>query len=283
MARLLLRKRSALFSVVLVCGVALLAIAAPILPLADPSQQDLVGRLMPPVWSAHGSWDHLLGTDHLGRDILSRIVWGARVSLIVGLSAVAIAGTLGVTAGIVAGYFGGLLDTILMRLADAQLAIPFILLVIAVVSVVGSGIEKVVVILGVTGWVIYARVARAEVLSIREREYVQAARALGATNPRILRRHIFPNILGSVAVIASIEVANVILIESTLGFLGLGVQPPTPSWGNMLGEGRDYLLTASWLATLPGLALAITSLSINILGDFLRDVFDPRTLEQQGA
>jgi peptide/nickel transport system permease protein len=166
-----------------------------------------------------------------------------------------------------------------MRLADGQLAIPLIYLVIAVVSVVGPGLQKVIPVLGVTGWVIYARVARADVLSIREREYVHAARAHGATAPRIVLGHVLPNVLGSLAVVASIEVANVILLESTLGFLGLGVQPPTPSWGNMLGEGRDYLLTAWWLATMPGLALAITAFSINVLGDLLRNVFDLKSLD----
>lgn len=266
-------------AVVLVVLVFSAAIAAPLLGLADPLEQDLVSRLIPPVWDPAGSWAHPFGTDQLGRDILSRVVWGGRVSLIVGVSAVLISGVLGVLAGTTAGYFGGRLDNILMRIADGQLAIPFILLVIAVIAVVGPGIEKVVPVLGVTGWVIYARVARSEALSIREREYVQAARALGATDLLILVRHVLPNLMGSIVVVASIEIANVILIESSLGFLGLGVQPPTPSWGNMLGEGRDYLITSWWLATLPGLVLAITALSINILGDFLRDVLDPHLLD----
>ncbi len=277
--RRLLRDRAAVASLLVLATVVILAIAAPLIPAADPLEQDLVGRLVPPAWDADGSRDHLLGTDHLGRDLLSRVIWGARVSLVVGVSAVLISGLLGVSAGVVAGYFGGQVDNVLMRLADGQLAIPFILLVIAVISVVGPGIQKVIPVLGVTGWVIYARVARSEVLTIREREFVQAARALGAPASRIVLRHVTPNILGSVAVVASIEVANVILLESALGFLGLGVQPPTPSWGNMLGEGRDYLATSWWLATMPGLALAITALAINVLGDFLRDVLDPRSLD----
>jgi len=253
------------------------AAAAPLLPLADPFDQDLVGRLLPPAWDTDGAWSHPLGTDQLGRDLLSRVIWGARVSVVVGVSAVVISGIIGVSGGVVAGYFGGWLDNIIMRIADGQLAIPFILLVIAVISVVGPGIEKVVPVLGITGWVIYARVARAEVLSLREREFVLAARASGAGAARILLRHIRPNILGSIAVVASVEVANMILLESSLGFLGLGVQPPTPSWGNMLGEGRDYLTTAWWLATLPGLALATSALAITVLGDFLRDLLDPRS------
>lgn len=270
------RDPSACVALAVLVVLVFLAIGAPALPIADPLDQDLVGRLLPPVWAPDGSWAHPLGTDQLGRDILSRVIWGARVSLLVGVAAVIISGLIGVSAGVLAGYFGGWLDNILMRIADGQLAIPFILLVIAVISVVGPGIEKVVPVLGITGWVIYARVARAEVLSVREREFVLAARALGAPALRILGRHVGPNILGSIAVVASVEVANVILLESSLGFLGLGVQPPTPSWGNMLGEGRDYLTTAWWLATLPGLALATTALSITVVGDFLRDVFDPR-------
>jgi peptide/nickel transport system permease protein len=273
----LLRDRWACAALAFLVVLVLLAITAPLLPMADPLDQDLAGRLLPPAWTANGSWAHPLGADQLGRDILSRVIWGARVSLVVGVSAVAISGVLGVLAGVLAGYFGGWVDNILMRIADGQLAIPFILLVIAVISVVGPGIEKVVPVLGITGWVVYARVGRAEVLSLREREFVLAARAAGAGPVHILSRHIRPNILGSVAVVASVEVANVILLESSLGFLGLGVQPPTPSWGNMLGEGRDYLTTAWWLATLPGLALATTALSITILGDFLRDFFDPRS------
>ncbi len=273
-----MRDRGALVSVAVLLLIVGLALAAPLLPVADPLEQNLVGRLVPPGWTAEGSWEHPLGTDQLGRDILSRVVWGARVSLVVGISAVLIAGTLGVSIGVLAGYVGGHVDNLLMRLADGQLAIPFILLVIAVIAVVGPGIEKVIPVLGITGWVIYARVARAEVLSIRGREFVQAVRALGASPSRIVLGHILPNILGSIAVVASVEVANVILLESALGFLGLGVQPPMPSWGNMLGEGRDYLATSWWLASLPGLALAITALSITMLGDFLRDVLDPRSI-----
>jgi peptide/nickel transport system permease protein len=276
--RRLVRDRGAIVAVAVLLTVVVFAVAAPLLPIADPLEQDLVGRLVPPAWTSDGSWAHPLGTDQLGRDILSRIVWGARVSLIVGVSAVLIAGALGVSIGVIAGYAGGRVDNVLMRIADGQLAIPFILLVIAVIAVVGPGIEKVIPVLGVTGWVIYARVARAEVLSIREREFVQAVRALGAQPWRIVLGHILPNITGSIVVVASVEVANVILLESALGFLGLGVQPPMPSWGNMLGEGRDYLATSWWLASVPGLALAITALAITILGDFLRDVLDPRSI-----
>src|SRR6266487_5381612 len=185
-ARRLRRDRAAAVSLMVVAAIVGLAVAEPIMPLADPLEQDLVARLIPPAWSAAGSFEHLLGTDQLGRDILSRVIWGAQISLIVGISAVVISGLLGVTAGVLAGFFGGRVDNVLMRIADGQLAIPFILLVIAVISVVGPGIQKVIPVLGVTGWVIYARVSRSEVLTVREREYVQAAHALGASTPRIL-------------------------------------------------------------------------------------------------
>lgn len=217
-----------------------------------------------------------LGTDQLGRDILSRLIYGARISLAVGAAAVLISGVLGVAGGIAAGFYGGFVDEALMRLADLRLALPFILLVIAVIAVFGPGFFNVIVILGLTGWVPYARVVRAEVLSIREREFVVAARVLGARDSRLMFRHILPNIVASAIVIGSLELAQMIVTESALSFLGLGVRPPTPSWGNMLGEGRDYLLTSWWLATFPGLAITVTAVSVNLVGDWLRDVLDPR-------
>ncbi|MCL5075504.1 MAG: ABC transporter permease [Chloroflexi bacterium] len=275
-ARRLARDWPALGSLLILAVIIAIAVLAPLVAPHDPLEQDLAHRLLPPFWQEGAQRAFLLGTDQLGRDILSRIIWGAQVSLLVGFAAVAVSGFLGLVAGTVSGYFGGWADQILMRLADGQLAIPFILLVIAVVSVVGPGIRNVIAVIGVTGWVVYARVIRSEVLSLREREFVLAARAAGASDRRILTVHVLPNVLGILAVVASIEVANVILLESALGFLGLGVQPPTASWGNMLGEGRDYLTTSWWLATWPGLALAITALSINVLGDFLRDALDPR-------
>jgi peptide/nickel transport system permease protein len=250
------------------------AVLAPFI-LPDPLQQRIDQRLQPPFW-AGGTGEHLLGTDQLGRDILSRLVHGSRVSLIVGFTAVGVAGLIGVAAGIVAGFYGGLVDEIIMRLVDLRLAMPFILLVIAVIAVFGPSLFNLVVVLALTGWATYARVVRAEVLSIREREFVLAARSMGASNWRLMTRHVMPNTVASAIVIGSLELAQMIVTESALSFLGLGIQPPTPSWGNMLGQGRDYLMTHWWLATFPGLAIALTAVSINLVGDWLRDLLDPR-------
>ena len=252
-----------------------IAIGAPFVAPHDPYVQALDKRLQPPFWSG-GSLTHPLGTDQVGRDILSRLIYGARISMAVGLAAVLISGSLGVTAGVMAGFYGGFVDEGLMRLVDLRLALPFILLVIAVIAVFGPSTFNLVAILGLTGWAPYARLVRAEVLSTREREFVTAARSLGASDRRLMIRHILPNTLASAIVIGSLELAQMIVTESALSFLGLGVQPPTPSWGNMLGEGRDYLLIHWWLATFPGLAIALTAVAINLVGDWLRDVLDPR-------
>ncbi len=219
---------------------------------------------------------HALGTDHLGRDILSRIIFGSRIALLVGLAAVVISGVLGMVIGLVAGYFGGRMDDFLMRLADIQLAFPFILLAIAVIGVLGPSLRNIIIVIGVSSWVVYARVVRGEVLSIREREYVQAAVALGSRHWRVLMPHVLPNTFTPWLVVATLDMARVIVIESALSFLGLGVQPPTPTWGGMLADGRVYLSTAWWLATFPGLAILITVLGINLFGDGLRDTLDPR-------
>jgi peptide/nickel transport system permease protein len=257
---------------------AFIAIFAPVLTKYDPTSVDLAVRLKPPMPFKGSTSEHILGTDALGRDIAARLANGARVSLLVGIVAVFISGVLGVSLGLVTGYFGGWFDDVLMRLADVQLAFPFILLMLAVLAVIGPGLWNLILVLGVTGWVTYARVVRGQVFSLREKEYIIAARSIGSSSLRIIFLHIMPNVLGPVIVIASFAVASTIVAEASLSFLGLGVKPTTPTWGMMLSDGREYIRTAWWLTTLPGLALAITVLGINLLGDWLRDVLDPRTL-----
>src|SRR5574337_1290099 len=269
-------------------GIVLLAIAcallAPWLAPHDPFLQAVSARLIPPVWDAGGTWTYPLGTDPLGRDLLSRIIYGARVSISAGALAVLVAMTLGVLLGLLAGYYGGAADTVISNLVNIMLAFPFLLLALAAIAVVGPSFGNMIVVLGATGWPIYTRVVRAETLKYREREFVQAARALGLGSWRIIRAHVLPNLLNTIIVMASLEVARMIILESFLSFLGLGIQPPTPSWGAMLGEGRVYMLTHWWLAAFPGLAIFVTTLGINLFGDGLRDVLDPhRVLTPAGA
>jgi ABC-type dipeptide/oligopeptide/nickel transport system permease subunit len=260
------------------------AVLAPVLAPHDPYAQAVSARLTPPVWESGGSWRHPLGTDPLGRDILSRIIHGARVSIAAGTLAVVVSMTLGVVLGLVAGYYRGVPDSVISNLVNTLLAFPFLLLALAAAAAVGPGFTNMVVVLGVTGWPIYTRVVRAETLKYRERDFVQAARALGGGSLRILRRHVLPNLVSTIIVMASLEVARMIILESFLSFLGIGIQPPIPSWGAMLGEGRVYTLTHWWLAAFPGAAIFVTTLGINLFGDGLRDVLDPhRILLQPGA
>ncbi len=270
------RGRTGLVGTVVVLAVVVTGVLAPWLAPHPPNDQDIARRLRPPLWMDSGSPTNVLGTDQLGRDILSRIIYGSRVSLLVGVTAVTISGGMGVLLGLLAGYFGGWLDIVIMRLADVQLAFPFILLAILVVAVVGPGLRNVIVVIGLANWMVYARVVRGEVLSVREKAFVEAARTIGAGKARIIFRHILPNVMTPVIIIATFAVANVIIAEAALSFLGLGVEPSIPTWGAMLAEGRTYLSTAWWLATFPGLAIMFTVLGINLIGDWLRDVLDPR-------
>ena len=273
--RRLARNWAGLFGLGVLLAVVVMAVLAPLVSPMNPIDQDVTARLLSPLGSSDRGI-HVLGTDALGRDILSRTIWGARISLIGGGASVAVAGGLGVLLGLLAGYVGGGWGALIMRLADVQLAIPFLVLALAVVAVVGPSLGNLVAVLGVTGWVLYARVVRAEVLSLKEREYVQAARALGAAGERILFRHIFPNAVSSVIVVATLQVARMILFEASLSFLGVGVPPPAPTWGGMVADGRGYLTVAWWVSTLPGLTLFLTVLGVTLLGDRLRDVLDPR-------
>jgi peptide/nickel transport system permease protein len=252
------------------------ALAAPWLAPMDPLEQRLRARLKPPIWAEGSVARHVLGTDEFGRDVLSRIVWGARVSLAVGVLVVIVAGPVGTLIGLLAGYYGGVVESVLMRLADAQHALPGILLAIVVVAMLGPSMLNLILVLAVTTWVVYARVVFTSARSVRERDYVHAAAALGASDARLMVRHVLPGAVSPIIVVSALQVGRVILLEAALSFLGLGVPPPQASWGGMLADGRNRLLVASWIATYPGLALALTVWGINMLGDGLRQLLDPK-------
>lgn len=249
--------------------------AAPWLAPHDPTRQSLRARLGAPTLEAADGRAHVLGTDHLGRDVLSRVIYGSRVSLVVGLAAVVVGGLLGASLGLLAGFRGGWMDSVIMTVADAQLAFPFILLAIGIIAVLGPSFPTLIVVIGLSGWVSYARVLRSQVLVLRSREFVDAILALGGSAGRVILRHILPNVLSTLVVIATLELARAIVLEATLSFLGLGVQPPTPSWGGMVHEGREYLDSAWWISTFPGIVLMLTSIVVSRTGDWLRDLLDP--------
>ncbi|HEV7920865.1 MAG TPA: nickel transporter permease [Thermoanaerobaculia bacterium] len=266
----LLKNFAFMLGLVLTLALLLMAVAAPLLAPFDPDAQDTARRLEAP------SQQHPLGLDELGRDVLSRIIWGSRVSLRVGFSVVIIASLIGVTLGAIAGYFGGAADTLVMRLTDILLSFPGILLAIAMVAVLGPSINNVVLALVIVAWVGYARLVRGQVLKVREMEYVTAAKALGARSPRVIALHVLPNVINPVIVMATLGLAGTILAEASLSFLGLGVQPPTPSWGSMLTYGRQYLGRANHLAIYPGIAIMLAVMGLNFLGDGLIDALDPK-------
>jgi peptide/nickel transport system permease protein len=250
------------------------ALFAPLLAPADPLRTGFSTRVRPPAILGFES-QFLLGSDNLGRDILSRLLHGGRISLALAAVAVVFSAAVGVTLGLLSGYVGGWADDLIMRVVDVQLSFPVIMLAIAVIAVLGTSLSALVGVLVLSGWVIYARTVRASVLTLKQQEYVQAARALGAGDARIVVRHILPNTQAPILVIGTVQVATMILLESGLSFLGLGIQPPQPSWGTMLAEGRDYLSNAWWLATIPGLAISLAVLGANLVGDGLRDLLDP--------
>jgi len=267
------RNRLAISGLVLVAGMFVVSLAAPWLAPYDPGSIDLKVMLMPP------SPQHLLGTDPLGRDVLSRIIYGSQVSLKVGFVAVGLATLIGLIVGSLAGYYGGWVDQVLMRLVDLMLCFPTFFLILAVIAILEPSIWNIMVVIGLTSWMGVARLVRAEFLSLREREFVVAARALGATDARLIWRHLLPNSLAPVMVSATLGVAGAILTESALSFLGLGVQPPTPSWGNILTAGKDNIEIAWWLSVFPGLAILVTVMSYNLLGEGIREAIDPRLKE----
>ena len=273
--RRLLRLRWGLAAAGILLLIIASAVFAPWIAPHDPLAVNIRHRLAPPAWMEGGSAENLLGTDQVGRDLLSRMIYGGRVSLVAGVSAVLMSATIGVLLGLGAGYFGGRTDWTLMTLVNVMLTFPFVLLALAVIAVLGPSLVNMIIVLGVAGWPIYARTIRAETLAIREREFVLAGRALGMSHLRIIFRQILPNLTSAIVVIATLQVAQVIIAESFLSFLGLGIQPPTPAWGNMLGEGRLYMLNSWWIATFPGLAIFVTTLMINLMGNALRDWLDP--------
>ncbi|WP_375552256.1 ABC transporter permease [Rhodophyticola porphyridii] len=276
----MLTSRWALVGLLILLIVTFVAIFGPWLAPFDPNRQNIMMRLLEPGQPGAGDLTYWLGSDQLGRDVLSRLLYGARVSLLVGVAAIAVGGTLGTIAGLVSGYFGGWVDDVIMRLGDIQLAFPFILLAIMFLVVLGPGLVNIILVLGIGQWITYARIVRAQTLSLREKEYVEAARAMGDSTFSILFRTILPNIIAPLTVIASFNVAGVILSEAALSFLGLGVPPDVPTWGSMLSESRDHLLSNKWwLAVFPGLAIVFTVLAFNIIGDWLRDFLDPRLKE----
>lgn len=243
----------------------------------DPRKQDILASLLPPSWLPSGDADYLLGTDNLGRDILSNILYGGRISLAVGFFSILISAVIGIPLGLIAGYAGGRFDALVMRAADVQLSLPTILIALVVLAFLGAGLGKVILVIGIVGWAAYARITRSSVLQLRERDFISGARALGASTPRILFRHILPNAFTPLLVQLSVDFPRVVLLEATLSFLGLGVSISTPSLGLMISGGQDYLFSGSWwLSAFPGVALTLLVFSVNLIGDWLRDVLDPR-------
>jgi peptide/nickel transport system permease protein len=270
------KNKMILFSSLIILLTVICGACANFLAPFSPYDQDLANKLKPPLWRNQDHRIHFLGTDHLGRDLLSRILYGIRVSLLIGILAVTISALFGIILGLISGYYGGILDDIVMRMADVQLAIPLILLAISIIVVLGSSIKVLILVIGFTQWMAYARMVRGETLSLREKDFITSARAVGARNLRIIARYIFPNTVSSVIVLITLNIATVIVLEAGLSFLGLGIQPPDPSLGTMLSESKDYLNRAWWFSTFPGLAIMIIILAINLFGDGLRDVLDPR-------
>ena len=271
----ILGHQGVLIGVTIVAAVILIALGAPLIAPHDPYHQDLMNRLVPPVWDARGSWEHIFGTDHLGRDYLSRLIYGARISLLIGIGAALISGVIGTFLGVAAGYFGGRVDMVVTFLITVRLSMPVVLVALAVVAIVGGSLQVVITVLGLLLWDRFAVVMRSSTLQIRSMDYVAAAEAVGCSTTRVLMTEIMPNVVNNLIVIATLEIAHAIILEAALSFLGLGVQPPLPSWGLMVSEGKDMMLFEPWLITIPGVALFLLVLAINLLGDGARDITAP--------
>ena len=277
------RDKTGFIGMIMIAMLLFMAVAAPLLAPHDPATQDLRGRLKPPVWAEKGTWNHLLGTDHLGRDVLSRVIYGSRVSLLVGAAVVLIAGTFGVTMGLFAGYRGGRSDNFIMRWIDTQVAFPGLLLALIILAVIGPSITTVIIVLALNGWMVYGRMTRSAVLSVRQTEYIEAAEIVGCKGRRVIFRHILPNLTSPLLTLGILEFARIVLAEAALSFLGLGIQPPATSWGLDVATGRDYIFRAWWVVTMPGIAISITVIAINLVASWMRLISDPQEREKQFA
>lgn len=277
------RDKTGFIGMIMIAMLLFMAVAAPLLAPHDPAAQDLRGRLKPPVWAEKGTWNHLLGTDHLGRDVLSRVIYGSRVSLLVGTAVVLIAGTFGVVMGLFAGYRGGRTDNFIMRWIDTQVAFPGLLLALIILAVIGPSITTVIIVLALNGWMVYGRMTRSAVLSVRQTEYIEAAEIVGCKGRRVIFRHILPNLTSPLLTLGILEFARIVLAEAALSFLGLGIQPPATSWGLDVATGRDYIFRAWWVVTMPGIAISITVIAINLVASWMRLISDPQEREKQFA
>jgi ABC-type dipeptide/oligopeptide/nickel transport system permease subunit len=277
------RDKPGFIGMVMLAILLFMAFAAPLLAPHDPAVQDLRARLKPPAWSEKGTWNHPLGTDHLGRDVFSRVIYGSRVSLLVGTGVVILAGTFGVVMGLLAGYRGGRTDNFIMRWIDTQVAFPGLLLALIILAVIGPSIAAVIIVLAFNGWMVYGRMTRSAVLSVRQTEYVEAAEIVGCSGSRVIFRHILPNLTSPLLTLGILEFARIVLAEAALSFLGLGIQPPATSWGLDVATGRDYIFCAWWLVTMPGIAISFTVLSINLVASWMRLISDPQEREKQFA
>ena len=278
--RQILKRRTLEHKGFLIGAVALLlilvmALLAPVIAPHDPYHQDLANRLKNPLWHADGSWEHPLGTDNLGRDYLSRLMYGARISLLIGVSAMLISGLIGATMGVAAGYFGGRVDMLVSFIITVRLSMPVVLVALAVVALIGGSLNVIIWVLGLLIWARFAVVMRSSVQQLRDIDYVSAAKAIGCSTTRILLTELMPNIMNNLIVVATLEVAHAILLEATLSFLGLGVQPPVPSWGLMIAEGKEFMLFTPWIIAVPGVVLSLLVLAINLMGDGIRDITAP--------
>jgi peptide/nickel transport system permease protein len=277
------RDKAGSTGVVLIAALILTAAAAPLVAPHAPTAQDLRARLVPPVWEDNGSWKHILGTDHLGRDVLSRVIHGSRVSLVVGAAVVLLAGTFGVVLGLIAGYRGGRTDSVIMRWIDTQVAFPGLLIALIILAVIGPSMLTVIMVLAFNGWMVYGRLTRGAVLSVRQTAYVEAAEMVGCSAVRVVFRHILPNLTSPLLTLAILEFARIVLAEAALSFLGMGIQPPATSWGLDVATGKNYMFRAWWLVTFPGAAISLTVLAVNLVASWMRLISDPQEREKQFA